>query len=390
MEGKPRQLGQSLGKNRQYAWKQRAYLAPASSPRWFQWKASALRGLGHLSKVHTAGQPMTVVVPALFNRMPAEGVALGWLNEIDSLLAIRHRIQAAAKLTGWDAFTFHTQHNLDSFYSSNIVAMRDTWLREGSLSSSSVAETLRRFGKPYDYHRIQARLVENLVFQSSLMEWLTAHASDSPVQFHVCGTALISALVWAGALTLDDAVRTAGRIGARWDSSLDAIIDEDANRSNVEPTDENLGWLRFRRIRQIIEGRSVMSLQASGKALPQLEAPAQPFWFSATANDEPVLIQTLQDVRFALEAMDLASWSPKPPRPLANDRIRGWLASPLHPMAATCRWSVYNYLLATPASSLLFLRHIAAIRRQPTIVTETQSAVLQNRFRLSRMKVTGP
>ena len=50
--------------------------------------------------------------------MPAEGIALGWLNEIDALLAIRHKISAAAKLTGWDVFTFHTQHNLDSFFNS--------------------------------------------------------------------------------------------------------------------------------------------------------------------------------------------------------------------------------------------------------------------------------
>ena len=88
--------------------------------------------------------------------------------------------------------------------------------------------------------------------------------------------------------------------------------------------------------------------------------------------------------------MNLLSWSPKSPKPLANDSVHGWLVSPLHPMAATCRWSMYNYLLATPASGLLFLRHIAELGRVPAAVGLPQPEVFQNRLRLSRMKVTGP
>src|SRR5438094_7083216 len=122
MEGNRSQTGQTGAENRRYAWKERAYPAPISSRRQFQWKASALRSLEHLHRTHVTGQPVTVVVPALYNFMPAEGVALGWLNDINALLAIRQKIVAAAKLTGWDVFTFHTQHNLDSFFNSNIAA----------------------------------------------------------------------------------------------------------------------------------------------------------------------------------------------------------------------------------------------------------------------------
>ena len=63
--------------------------------------------------------------------------------------------------------------------------------------------------------------------------------------------------------------------------------------------------------------------------------------------------------------MNFASWTPDIPKPLVQDRnsgrVRGWLASPMHPVASTCHWSVYNYLLATPTSSLLFLDHIASL-----------------------------
>ena len=129
--------------------------------------------------------------------MPAEAVALGWLNEIDALGAIRHRIADATKLTGWDVFTFHTRHNLDPFYASTIAAVRETWLHEGGLKRSSIAETVKRYGAAYQYNCIPARLVENLVFQSSLMGWLSTRAGDIPFRYHVLGTGLLSALVWS-------------------------------------------------------------------------------------------------------------------------------------------------------------------------------------------------
>src|SRR5437773_8831062 len=145
MEGLNQTAGRSLcTTNQQYAWKECTYPAPVASRRRFEWKASALRGLEHLHKMQVSGQPITVVVPALYNFLPAEAVALGWLNDINALNTIRHRIMEAAKLTGWDVFTFHTHHNLDSFFDSNIATVRDTWLREGSLNRNSVAESLRR------------------------------------------------------------------------------------------------------------------------------------------------------------------------------------------------------------------------------------------------------
>jgi hypothetical protein len=88
--------------------------------------------------------------------------------------------------------------------------------------------------------------------------------------------------------------------------------------------------------------------------------------------------------------MDLASWSPDLPKRLPADyadRVRGWLVSPLHPMASTCHWSVYNYLLATPNSALLFLDHIAALGRRP--LAAPRPPEFQERLRLSRMKVIG-
>src|SRR6188474_1501584 len=84
--------------NRQYAWKERSYVVPRSSRKGFQWKASALRTLQRLHKSRISGRPVTIVVPALFNLMPAEALALGWLNEIDALGAIRHRIAAASNV----------------------------------------------------------------------------------------------------------------------------------------------------------------------------------------------------------------------------------------------------------------------------------------------------
>ena len=49
---------------------------------------------------------------------------------------------------------------------------------------------------------------------------------------------------------------------------------------------------------------------------------------------------------------------------------------------------VSSYLLATPASVSLFLDHIATLGRAPVI--QLPAEIVQNRFRLSRMKVTGP
>jgi hypothetical protein len=322
--------------------------------------------------------------------MPAEAVALGWLNEIDALGTIRHRILDATKLTGWDVFTFHTRHNLDPFYASTIAAVRETWLREGTLKSSSIAETVKRYGAAYQYNRIVPRLIENLVFQSSLMEWLSARADGAPFRFHVVGTGLIAALVWTGAMTFDSAVTMASKIGTSWDASLTAIAEEELERTGVERSEENLGWLRFDRVRQTLEGKSSLSLGVSGSDLPVVDAPLRPFWFSATAKEDPILIKTVRDVLLAMESMDLASWSPNLPKHLpadCADRVRGWLVSPEHPMASACRWSVYNYLLATPKSAVLFLDHIAALGRRPQ--SAPRPPEIQDRMRLSRMKVIG-
>ena len=57
-------------------------------------------------------------------------------------------------------------------------------------------------------------------------------------------------------------------------------------------------------------------------------------------------------------------------------------------LARLCRWSVSNYLLANPASVNLFMDHIAPLGRAPVLLLAPDAP--QNRFRLSRMKVTGP
>ena len=84
--------------------------------------------------------------------------------------------------------------------------------------------------------------------------------------------------------------------------------------------------------------------------------------------------------------MNLASWSSELP-PVASEPVRGWLVSPQHPMASACRWSVYNYLLATPQSAVLFLDHIAALGRRPLSTPRPEE--FQERLRLSRMKIIG-
>jgi hypothetical protein len=382
------------GENQRYAWKQQSYVVPEPTKKGFQWKASALRGLQRFTKVEVKG-PVTVVVPALYNVMPAEAVALGWLNEIDALGAIRHRIADVTKLTGWDVFTFHTRHNLDPFFASTIAAVRNTWLHEGGLKLSSISETVRRYGAPYQYNCIPARLVENLVFQSCLMGWLSSRAGDVPFRYHVLGTGLMSALVWSGALSFESAVNTAVRVGTRWDASIKSLATEELRKNGKETTEDNLGWLCFHRVREILEGKSVLSLAAISSDVPLVEAPSRPFWFSVTAHDEPVLLETVRDVQLALESMNIASWAPRVPRPLpaATADVKGWLISAQHPMASACRWSVYNYLLATPNSALLFLDHIAAMGRRPALSPESkgpESKEFQQERLLSRIKVTGP
>jgi len=356
---------QPVDANRQYAWKERNYVVPNPSRMGFQWKASALQKLRRLDRSLQPVKPVTVVVPALYNFMPAEVLALGWLNEIDSLTAIRQRIMLVSKLIGWDVFTFHTRHNLDPYFDSAIKAVRETWLNEGALSMDAISQTRKRFGAAFDYHKIEARLVENLLIQTSLMEWLTVRAAARPLQFHVIGTGLLSSLVWSGAIPFQSAIRTAVKLGIRWDAKLGTMAHEDLRRSGSTSTEENLGWRRFHRVRQLVEGRAEVNLTADPSDFPQFDAPTRPFWFSATAKDEPVWIETKKNVRKALESMNLSSWSPDVPKPLAEDRssgrVRGWLASPMHPVASACHWSFYNYLLATPDASLLFINHIATV-----------------------------
>ncbi len=309
----------------------------------------------------SAANPVTVIVPALYNFLPGESIAMGWFNEIDALTTIRQRIIHSAKLTGWDVFTFHTLHNLDHYFDSTIAAVRETWVKEGNLSIDAMVETRRRFGKPYDYHRVQPRLIENLVFQSSLLEWLSHRAADVPLRFQVMGTALLSALVWSGALPFASAVKAALKIGERWDKSIDAMVD-------VENQDDR-GWLRFETVRNLVEGRSNVSLAVAREDLPRLSAPARPFWYCANAREHPILIETAHDATAVLETLNIASWSAAMPK-ANDDSIRGWLVSPLHPMARACRWSFSNYLLATPGAVTLFVDHIASIGRAPVMMIE--------------------
>lgn len=128
------------------ALRNRSYPVPSLAPRGFRWKASAVCGLQRWRHGKRTPPPSTIVVPPFYNRLPAETVALGWLNEIDALHYIRQRMTAAARKTGWDVFTFHTQHNLDHFFDSAIATMRQTWWTEGCLSKDAVIEAKRRFG----------------------------------------------------------------------------------------------------------------------------------------------------------------------------------------------------------------------------------------------------
>src|SRR5262245_39119109 len=118
--------------NQEQAWKPRTYPVPKATRRGFRWRASVLRTIQQWNRTAVSRQPATIMVPALFNLMPAECVALGWLNEIDSLVTIRQRMACAARITGWDVFTFHTLHNVDHFFDTTISAVRETWVKERS------------------------------------------------------------------------------------------------------------------------------------------------------------------------------------------------------------------------------------------------------------------
>jgi hypothetical protein len=370
------------------AWKPQAYPVPTPTQRGLRWKASVLRTLHRWNGLPVSAHPATIMIPALYNLMPAESVALGWLNEIDALVTMRQRMNCAARITGWDVFTFHTLHNADHFFDTTIRAVHDTWVKEGNLCPQAVQETRRQFGKPQDYHRIHARLVENLVFQASLLDWVIGHAADAPLRFHVIGTALLSALVSTRAITFGAAVESATKFGSRWDKTL-------RDMANGK-TEEEIGWTEFGQIRNLMEGRTALSMEGhaalnvSRQDLPVPDAPVRPFWYSATVNSDPMLITTAQEAANALETMNLSSWSCVLPNPATNaeEPVRGWLVSALHPMARLCRWSVSNYLLATPPSVTLFLDHIATLGRVP--LQAPTGDPLQNRLRLSRMKVTGP
>jgi hypothetical protein len=202
-----------------------------------------------------------------------------------------------------------------------------------------------------------------------------------PLRLHVVGTALLSALVSAGSISFDAAVDSALKFGARWDQSLKSPV-------NAGSEDE-AGWARFEQVLRIIEGRSSLSLAVARADLPKAGAPVRPFWYSPTTQDEPVLISTSREVAAALEAMNISSWAfSSKPGQSSDEPVRGWLVSSLHPMATLCKWSVSNYLLATPQSVSLFLDHIAPIGRAPAFRPPAEP--VQKRLRLSRMKVTGP
>ena len=157
----------------------------------------------------------------------------------------------------------------------------------------------------------------------------------------------------------------------------------------TEVTTDERGWTQFEQLRGLMEGRSVTALAVPREDLPQTEAPSKPFWYSPTVKDDPVLITTARDASAALETLNLSSWAFATPAPLRDDEsVRGWLVSSLQPFARLCRWTVSNYLLANPASVSLFIDHIATLGRGSVLQLPEEAA--QNRFRLSRIKVTGP
>jgi hypothetical protein len=133
---------QPVGANRQYAWKERNYVVPHPSRMSFQWKASALHKLRRFDRRFHSVKPVTVVVPALYNFMPAEVLALGWLNEIDSGRDPSPD-HAGVKADWLGCVYFHTRHNLDPYFDSAIKAVRETWLNEGASAWSHFPDAQR-------------------------------------------------------------------------------------------------------------------------------------------------------------------------------------------------------------------------------------------------------
>src|SRR5262245_64735303 len=84
------------------AWKPRAYPVPRATRRRFRWKASMLRTLQGWNGIAVSSHPATIMVPALYNFMPAECVAEGWLNENDTLVRMRQRTSRRTKTKGLD------------------------------------------------------------------------------------------------------------------------------------------------------------------------------------------------------------------------------------------------------------------------------------------------
>jgi hypothetical protein len=201
---------------------------------------------------------------------------------------------------------------------------------------------------------------------------------------------LFSALVWSGALSFENAVKVALEAGAQWEASVTRIAAAELDRKGRAKSEENLGWLCFDRVRQVLEGQSVLALGATLTNLPALEAPARPFWYSVTAADDPVRIETLRDVQWCLESLNFASWSPRLPRPLPVETadVKGWLVSPQHRTASACRWSMRNYLLATPDCVSLFLDHIASLGGRVGPLPQPEK--FEKHIPLSRPKVSTP
>src|SRR5262249_41002730 len=153
-----------------------------------------------------------------------------------------------------------------------IAAVRDTWVKEGTLSPVAIREARRLFGRPCDYHHVQARLVENLVFQSSLLDWIRNQDPNISLRFHVIGTALLSALVSASSIPFRVAVETAMKFGARWHETLRETSDSKGG--------EDANWAVFRSIRRLMEGSSSAAMSVLPEDLPIPEAPVRPFWYS--------------------------------------------------------------------------------------------------------------
>ena len=143
------------------------------------------------------------------------------------------------------------------------------------------------------------------------------------------------ALVWSGALSFENAVKVALDAGAQWDASILRTAAAELDRKGRAKSEVNLGWLCFDRVRQVLEGRSVLALGATLSSPPAVEAPSRPFWYPVTAADDPVRLETLRDVQWSLESLNFASWSPRFPSGSASagrDRgccgsIAGWRRS---------------------------------------------------------------